>query len=49
MTDFQIKYAIRSLMTGSHQDDVDVQLQRASIVESKNDRRQTHDMDLSTK
>ena len=49
MSDFQIKYAIRSLMTGSHQDDVDTQLHRASIVESKNDRRQTHGMDISTK
>ena len=49
MTDFQIKYAIRSLMTGSHQDDVDTQLRRASIVESKNDRRQNHGMDIPTR
>ena len=49
MTDFQIKYAIRSLMTGSHQDDVDTQLRRASIVESKNDRRRNHGMDMPTR
>ena len=35
MSDFQLAYAVRSLMTGSHQDVVDVQLYRASIVEQK--------------
>ena len=35
MSDFQLSYALRSLMTGSHQDVVDVQLYRASIVEQK--------------
>ena len=35
MTNFQLLYAVRSLMTGSHQDVVDVQLYRASIVEQK--------------
>ena len=35
MTNFQLLYAVRSLMTGSHQDVVDVQLHRASIVEQK--------------
>lgn len=49
MSDFEFTYATRSLMTGSHQDDVDTQLRRASIVESKNDRRQNHGMDISTK
>lgn len=41
MTNFQLLYALRSLMTGSHQDVVDVQLYRASIVEQKlNERRE---------
>lgn len=35
MSDFQLSYAVRSLMTGSHQDVVDVQLYRASIIEHK--------------
>ena len=35
MNNFHILYAVRSLMTGSHQDVVDVQLYRASIVEQK--------------
>ena len=40
MSDFQLLYAVRSLMTGRHQDVVDVQLHRASIVEHKlNERR----------
>lgn len=40
MSDFQLSYAVRSLMTGSHQDVIDVQLYRASIVEQKlNERR----------
>ena len=42
MSDFQLSYALRSLMTGSHQDVVDVQLYRASIVEHKLNER--HDM-----
>ena len=42
MSDFQLAYAVRSLMTGSHQDVVDVQLHRASIVEHKLNER--HDM-----
>ena len=42
MSDFQLSYAVRSLMTGSHQDVVDVQLYRASIVEQKLNER--HDM-----
>ena len=33
MNNFHILYAVRSLMTGSYQDVVDVQLHRASIVE----------------
>ena len=40
MTNFQLLYALRSVLTGSHQDVVDVQLHRASIVEQKlNERR----------
>ena len=35
MTNFQLLYAIHHLMTGSHQDDVDVQLYRASLIEQK--------------
>ena len=35
MNNFHILYAVRSLMTGSYQDVVDVQLHRASIVEQK--------------
>lgn len=31
MSDFQLSYALRSVLTGSHQDVVDVQLYRASI------------------
>lgn len=42
MSDFQLSYALRSLMTGSYQDVVDVQLYRASIVEQKLNER--HDM-----
>lgn len=42
MTNFQLLYALRSVLTGSHQDVVDVQLYRASIVEQKLNER--HDM-----
>ena len=35
MSDFQLAYALRSVLTGSHQDVIDVQLYRASIVEQK--------------
>ena len=35
MNNFHILYAVCSLMTGSYQDVVDVQLHRASIVEQK--------------
>ena len=49
MSDFEFTYVMRNVMTGSHQDDVDTQLRRASIVESKNDRRRNHGMDMPTK
>lgn len=42
MSNFQLLYALRSVLTGSHQDVVDVQLHRASIVEHKLNER--HDM-----
>ena len=35
MNDFELKYLIRSLMTGSYQDTTDVQLQHAFIDEDK--------------
>ena len=35
MSNFQLLYAIHHLMTGSHQDEVDVQLYRASLIEQK--------------
>ena len=47
MSNFEFRYAMRSLMTGSYQNDIDVQLHRASIIENRinkrskdNDRRQ---------
>ena len=42
MSNFQLLYALRSVLTGSHQDVVDVKLHRASIVEHKLNER--HDM-----
>ena len=49
MTDFQIKYAIRSLMSGSYQDDADVLLYRASVLENNRKERQNTNMDMYIK
>ena len=35
MNNFELKYLMRSLMTGSYQDSTDVQLEHASIMEDK--------------
>ena len=43
MNDFKLKYVIRKLMCGSHQNDVDTQIYRASQLEQKfNKRRNTN-------
>ena len=35
MSNFELKYVIRKLMCGSHQNDVDAQIYRASRIEQK--------------
>ena len=43
MSNFELKYVIRKLMCGSHQNDVDTQIYRASQLEQKfNKRRNTN-------
>ena len=41
MSNFELKYAIRKLMCGSHQNDVDTQIYRASQIERKFNERRT--------
>lgn len=39
MSNFELKYVIRKLMCGSHQNDVDAQIYRASQIEQKFNKR----------
>lgn len=48
MTNFQLLYAVRSLITGSYQDAPDVQLYRASIVEQKLERKLNEYLDTTS-
>ena len=49
MNDFEIKYLIRSLMTGSYQDTTDVQLKHACIDEDKLKKYRNDNMDAYLK
>ena len=43
MSNFELKYVIRKLMCGSHQNDVDTQIYRASQIERKFNQRRNMD------
>ena len=49
MNDFKLKYLIRILMTTSHQDTTDVQLEHASIIEDRFKRCHTDNTDAYLK
>ena len=49
MSDFAFTYVMRNVMSGSYQDDADVLLYRASVLENNRKERQNANMDAYIK